>query len=98
MPHMMHFLGNEWIKVESPDTARGRWYSFEAATVVVDGRDVAVWIAGRYDGAFVKERGSWRIREMHFQEIFSTPFDSAGWTEQTHVAYGPRQGIATARP
>jgi hypothetical protein len=91
MPHMMHFLSNESITVAPGDAATGRWYSWEAATVLIDGDHVAIWIAGRYDMKFVNQDGSWRILEMHFQEIFSTPFDSAGWTEIPHVDYGPGQ-------
>lgn len=89
MPQMMHFLTNEDIELTAPGSARGRWYSWEAATVVVDGVPAAVWIAGRYVVAFTREDGAWRIADMHFQEIFSTPFDSAGWTETPHVPYGP---------
>jgi hypothetical protein len=91
MPHMMHFLSNEWIHVQSPTEAVGRWYSWEAATVAVDGELVAVWIAGRYHIRFIHDDGEWRFARMEFQEIFSTPFDSSGWTEVPHVSYGPRQ-------
>ena len=98
MPHMMHFLTNEYIKVESPTEAIGRWYSWEAATVVVDGADLSIWIAGRYDAKFLKADGRWLISEMHFQEVFSTPFKSGGWSEQPHVAYGPGQVVDSARP
>lgn len=94
MPHMMHFLTNEHIEITGPNSAFGRWYSWEAATVVVDGKATSVWIAGRYEIEFVKERGSWLFLDMHFQEIFSTPFDSAGWTSQPHVNYGPGQVAA----
>ncbi|MEV0974921.1 nuclear transport factor 2 family protein [Microtetraspora glauca] len=91
MPQMMHFLTNEFIEVESADVAAGRWYSWEPATVLVDGRLMSVWIAGRYEMSFVKEDGAWRIAEMCFQEIFSTPYSSRGWVECPHVSYGPGQ-------
>ncbi|HHV21946.1 MAG TPA: SnoaL-like domain-containing protein [Propionibacterium sp.] len=49
MPKMMHFLTNEQIYVESSRTARGRWYSWEAATVLLENELVPIWIAGRYE-------------------------------------------------
>lgn len=91
MPHMMHFLTNEFIQITGPSSAFGRWYSWEAATALVDGEELAIWAAGRYEIKFVKERGAWRFLDMHFQEIFTTPFDGAGWTSQPHVNYGPGQ-------
>ncbi|MFI9627403.1 nuclear transport factor 2 family protein [Streptomyces sp. NPDC052042] len=98
MPQAMHFLTNEDIEITSSGSARGRWYSWEAATVVLDGVPTAVWIAGRYVVAFTKESGSWRIADMHFQEIFSTPVDSAGWTVTPHVPYGPGQTALGSGP
>lgn len=95
LPHMMHFLTNERIEILTPVSATGRWYSWETSTAVVDGLMVAIWIAGRYIFDFAKEDAIWKITKMHFQEIFSTPFDSAGWTEVPHVPYGPGQVTTT---
>lgn len=90
IPRMMHFLTNEHIQVHSSTKATGRWYSWEAATVRLDDDYKAVWIAGRYNCEFIKESGDWKIREQRFQEVFSTPVESNGWTETAHVAFGPR--------
>jgi hypothetical protein len=87
---MMHFLTNEKILVQSPTKAVGRWYSWEAATVRLGDAYKAVWIAGRYECDFIKENGDWKLQEQRFQEVFSTPFESNGWTETAHVAFGPR--------
>lgn len=91
MPQMMHFLTNEDIEVLSESRAHGRWYSWEPATVLVDGVHVAIWIAGRYLVDFEKHAGAWQIATMHFQEVFSTPVDGPGWTHTAHVPYGPGQ-------
>lgn len=89
MPAMMHFLTNELIEVVSPTRARGRWYSWEPATVrVAAGSLRAVWIAGTYDGRFVCVDGSWRIASLTFTEVFSTGVDS-NWLAEPHVNYGP---------
>lgn len=90
MPKMFHCLTNESISVDlDAGTAVGRWYSWEAATVTVDDSPLPVWIAGRYVIDFMLEDDAWRIALMHFEEVFSTPFDSSGWVEHPHVRYGP---------
>ena len=86
---MMHFLTNERIQIDSPTEASGRWYSWEAATVRLGEGYQAIWVAGRYDCEFIKEGNDWKIKTQRFQEVFSTPVESAGWTETAHVAFGP---------
>jgi SnoaL-like domain len=93
IPRMMHFLTNERIRVESSTTASGRWYSWEAATVRLGNVFKAVWIAGRYDCGFVKDGDDWKIKTQNFQEVFSTPVESSGWTEIAHVEFGPRNAM-----
>lgn len=97
IPRMIHFLTNERIHVDSPTTASGRWYSWEAATVRVGNAYQAIWVAGRYDCEFVKEEDDWKIKSQHFQEVFSTPFESRGWTETAHVRFGPGQSSDARR-
>lgn len=93
LPRMMHFLTNERIQIDSPTTANGRWYSWEAATARLGDGFQPIWIAGRYECEFIKEGDDWKIKTQGFQEVFSTPFDSSGWIDNAHVPYGPRNAI-----
>lgn len=88
MPRMVHHLTNEHIAVTGAK-AVGHWYSWEAATVLVDDEYVPVWIAGRFRVEFVKERSQWRIGKIRFEELFSTRADKGSWTSEPHVNYGP---------
>jgi hypothetical protein len=63
-------------------TAYGRWYGMgmEAKPTVSirEGELRQTWIHGVYENTYVKEDGVWKIKKLHFNLVFRTPFED-GW-------------------
>jgi hypothetical protein len=63
----------------NPDgkTARGRWYGFGANAFPVPGGKVSPgWMDGVYEVNYVKEKGIWKLKKVHWCLTFRAP-----WTE-----------------
>ena len=87
MPNVMsfaiHHVTNSAIEVsEDANTARGRWYLLQTATV--EENNQAVWLAARYDDEFVCEQGSWLFRRVTLRSRFYTTHKD-GWADLPHL-------------
>ena len=78
LPFSVHMVHNPVIEV-SGATARGRWYWTEPCTTAKGNQ--ALWIQGRYDEEYVKERGRWRFKSMILTFNYITPYDR-GWARE----------------
>jgi hypothetical protein len=62
--------------------AKGRWYGMgmEAKPIVSlhEGDLRQTWINGIYENEYVKENGKWKIKKLHFNLTFRTPYED-GW-------------------
>ncbi len=63
-------------------TAMGRWYGMgmEAKPIASlhEGELRQTWINGVYENEYVKEDGKWKIKKLHFNLTFRTPYED-GW-------------------
>jgi hypothetical protein len=74
-------------------TAMGRWYGMgmEAKPTLSlhEGELRQTWINGVYENEYVKEDGKWKIRKLHFNLTFRTPYED-GWLKVPVVGqHGP---------
>ncbi len=75
----IHHVTNSTISVaDDAQSATGRWYLLQAATLRQGNR--AVWIAGRYEDELVRVGEDWRFRSVTIRTRFFTPYAS-GWAE-----------------
>jgi hypothetical protein len=83
----------------SGKSARGRWYGMgmEAIpfTSFCEGALHQTWLHGIYENEYVKEDGKWKIKKLHFNLVFRTPFE-AGWMKVPVV--GERGQDAKIKP
>jgi uncharacterized protein (TIGR02246 family) len=70
----MHFLTNEWIRVDG-DRAWARWCYFEPA---INRGELAVWTAGRYDHELVKKGGQWLFSRFRLTAVLAAT-QADGW-------------------
>jgi ketosteroid isomerase-like protein len=75
--HMRH---NPIIKVNG-DEAEGTWYA-DIPSITGDGK--AVWIMGKYELAFRRINGNWKISAYTFQFSYMTDF-SKGWVKEPFI-------------
>src|SRR5581483_1392335 len=64
--------------------ARGRWRAFIMAGQY--GHN-ALWGEGTYENEYVKERGIWKIRRLHWYQTFLVPYEG-GWLRNPDVNRG----------
>ena len=89
MPFAVHMVMNPVIEVDG-DTATGRWYLFQAATLkaVENGADKrvdgALWGSARYDEEYVRVDGEWKFKSLRLTSRFWTPYDE-GWEKVKSV-------------
>ena len=87
MPNVMsfaiHHVTNAAIAV-APDaeTARGRWYLLQAATLRENNK--AIWLGARYDDQFVRVEGKWKFRRVELRSRFYTSYEK-GWADLPHL-------------
>ena len=66
----------------SGKTAKGRWYGMgmeaKSITALHEGELRQTWINGVYENEYEKEEGKWKIKKLHFNLTFRTPFED-GW-------------------
>jgi len=91
--HMMFQL--QGVVTVAPDgkTAKGRWYGMgmEALPTVSlhEGELRQTWIHGVYENEYVKEDGKWKIKKLHFNLTFRTPYEE-GWLKVPVIGqHGP---------
>ena len=81
MPFAVHMVTNPSIEIEG-DSARGRWYLFQAATFKP--ADSAIWGSARYDEEYVRCDGEWKFRSLRLESRFWTPY-AEGWDKRRSV-------------
>jgi limonene-1,2-epoxide hydrolase len=82
----IHHVTNSAIAVaDDAQSATGRWYLLQAATLSQAKR--AVWIAGRYEDRYVRAAGAWRFQRVAIRTRFFTPHDK-GWAEVPFIDAG----------
>src|SRR4030042_1450241 len=63
-------------------TARGRWYGMgmeaRPSASLHEGELRQTWIHGVYENEYGKEDGKWKIKKLHFNLTFRTPYEK-GW-------------------
>jgi hypothetical protein len=66
----------------SGKTAKGRWYGMgmeaKPTASLHEGDLRQTWINGIYENEYVKEDGKWKIKKLHFNLTFRTPYED-GW-------------------
>jgi hypothetical protein len=91
------------VTVESDGkTAKGRWYGMgmEAKPTISmhKGELRQTWIHGIYENEYVKEKGKWKFKKLHFNLVFRTPFED-GWLKVPVVGqHGPDKVIKPDAP
>ena len=61
-------------------TAKGRWYCFGCYAVDRNGKPQALFESGIYENEYVKEDGKWKFKKLHYNSIFTTPYED-GWVK-----------------
>jgi len=62
----------------SGDTAKGRWTTWLAEAMNVGGIPRQQWVQGYYENEYVKEKGKWLFKKLHWNVTFFTSFER-GW-------------------
>jgi hypothetical protein len=83
-------------------TARARWYAMgmEAKPIASlhEGELRQTWINGVYENEYVKEDGKWKIKKLHFNLTFRTPYED-GWLKVPVVGQnGPDNTVKPDEP
>jgi len=79
-----HMVMNPVIEVSGED-ARGTWFVHVACTARAGGK--AVWVQGKYEEEYCRERGGWKWRSIRFVPDFFTPFED-GWAKTPFMDFG----------
>ncbi len=74
---LQHMLHNPVIEVKG-STATGSWYFETPATQAPQPK--AIWIAGKYNGEYVKINGEWKFKRLAVQFFYITPYED-GWVK-----------------
>ncbi len=82
-PFTLHYVMNPLIEVQG-QSATGRWYLLQPATLTEGNQHQAVWLAARYEEEYVKVGGEWKFKHLKVSPAFLTPFDQ-GWVKQQFV-------------
>lgn len=77
MSFMQHMCHNPIIEVKG-EKATGEWY-FEASVTQAP-TPKAMWIAGKYEGEYVKVGGEWKFKTLAVKFYFNTPYED-GWVK-----------------
>jgi hypothetical protein len=83
-------------------TAKARWYGMgmeaKSTTSLHEGELRQTWISGVYENEYVKEDGKWKIKKLHFNLTFRTPYED-GWLKVPVVGQtGPDKSIPPDEP
>ena len=74
LPFCFHYFLSADIVVDG-DTARGRWYMLECATL---SDKQGTWCAAIEEEKYRYVKGQWLIAELKLVSVFQTPYDQ-GW-------------------
>lgn len=77
---MVHQPVTPCIEVDG-DRATGSWYLFGMVTSKTPEGDVAKWVQGTYDNAYVRVGDQWKFSRLSFRYTFLTPYDQ-GWVKE----------------
>jgi len=72
-----HVTHDPIIEIDG-DKAKGRW-NLDVAAVMTEGNK-AIWVSGRYDDEFVKEKGKWKYKSIAVKFHYVTPYEE-GWAK-----------------
>jgi hypothetical protein len=83
-------------------TAKARWYGMgmeaKPTASLHEGELRQTWINGVYENEYVKENGKWKIKKLHFNLTFRTPYED-GWLKVPVVGQtGPDSAIKPDEP
>jgi hypothetical protein len=77
-------------------TAKGRWYGFGCFAFDTDDGVKPVWGSGVYENDYTKENGKWKIKKLHYNRIFMSPYED-GWVK-TPVIKLDRSAMSQNKP
>lgn len=72
-----HYVTNSVIDVAG-ESATGRWYLLQTATMPGEDGDRAIWGSGRYDEVYIRTPEGWKFQSVVLDWAFWTPHDE-GW-------------------
>ena len=78
----IHYVMNPRLEVNG-DRATGYWYLLEPCTML-EGGEQAVWGVAKYEEAYVRVDGEWKIHNLILAPECWTPFEQ-GWVNQQFV-------------
>jgi ketosteroid isomerase-like protein len=76
-----HVTHDPFIEVDGKK-AKGRWNLEEAATIIKGNK--AIWISGRYDDEYVKEKTGWKYKSISVTFFYVTPYEE-GWAKKRMI-------------
>jgi len=76
---MVHMPTTPLIEVDG-DQATGAFYLFGMVTAKTPDGEVAQWVHGTYDNAYVRVGEQWKFRRLSYRYTFLTPYDE-GWVD-----------------
>ena len=80
----VHMTCNPVIEIDREGTrARGVWHSHGFCSLDLDGL-IPFICSGKYDMAYVREDGEWKIFTFIYRQIFMSPYDK-GWVRAPSV-------------
>ena len=77
-------------------TAKGRWYGFGCFAFDTDECVKPIWGSGVYENEYIKENGKWKIKKLHYNRIFMSPYED-GWVK-TPVIKLQRSAVSQNKP
>ena len=79
IPWTVHYMTSSIIDVaDNLEAATGRWWLWQAATMVGHKGPQAVWLTAKYDDRYQKEEGAWKFTEVRADVQTLSPIDE-GW-------------------
>lgn len=78
MPFYVHMYISPILSASGGTEAKGTWNMFEPETLVVNGREKAVWVCARYDETYEKIDGAWKLKTAEVHMYFQTSCNK-GW-------------------
>ena len=95
----IHMTVNPLIELNRDHTkAKGLWHSHGVCSFGAGGEFKQFLALGKYDIEYVKEDGVWKIKKLHFNLTFRTPFEE-GWLNVPVIGqHGPDLSIPPDEP
>ena len=84
--HIMMIVSGVVDLDEDGKTAKGRWYAFGCLALPMQKGETRPFFAhGVYENEYVKEHGKWKIKKLHFNRTFLSPYED-GWVKTPVVS------------